>query len=191
MTVTASAVPDPLITKPRRWIPVSLKIFVAMLSVLGAASAWIGVPAYRQHSAVQEIKRLGGRVHFLSDTRPPTWLEQRVGTDWTRFFDEVIAVNLEGTQVTDSDLNGMNWPMTVWWLDLSSTRITDATLVHVARLRKLRHLGLHHTRVTDSGLACLKELPNLRSLLIRKSRVTDTGLADLRRELPRLTIRQQ
>jgi hypothetical protein len=42
---------------PRRWIPVSLRIFVAILVVLGAVSGlWVAVAAYRQHVAIREFK---------------------------------------------------------------------------------------------------------------------------------------
>jgi hypothetical protein len=57
----------------RRWIPLSLRIYVTMLMLAGLGSAlWIGVPAYRQKVAIREIERLGGTVNLYSQA--PGWL---------------------------------------------------------------------------------------------------------------------
>ena len=52
MAAQAVPIPDPTDKPPRRrrWIPLSLRMFVAML-LLGASAVWIGLPAYRQYRA--------------------------------------------------------------------------------------------------------------------------------------------
>jgi hypothetical protein len=54
--------PDPTtenLPRPRRWIPLSLRMFVALMLVLGNV-IWIVVPAWTQPAAINEIR--AGRV---------------------------------------------------------------------------------------------------------------------------------
>jgi hypothetical protein len=122
--------------RPRRWIPLSLRMFVAFLSLLGTASALcIGVPAYRQHVAIRELDRLGG--YFESDKRGPDWLRQWFAPKTMRRFDIVRT------------------------LILTNSEVTDEALRYVECLEDLERLSLSRTRITDDGLKCLKALTNL------------------------------
>jgi hypothetical protein len=62
--MTVRAFSDPTLSKPprpRRWIPLSLRMYLAVLVAVGVASiACVAVPIYRQHVAIQEIERLSG-----------------------------------------------------------------------------------------------------------------------------------
>jgi hypothetical protein len=106
MVFTANPSADPTTVnppRPRRWIPLSLRMFVAILVLLGAGSAlWIGVPAYRQQTAIREIERVGGKV--VTRPRGPNWLRTWVGDERMKPFDEVVTVLLKGSQCTDATL---------------------------------------------------------------------------------------
>jgi hypothetical protein len=180
-TAPSTAIPDPTTDKPphpKRWIPISLRIFVVILSLLGAASAlWIGVPAYRQHVAIQEIGRLGG--HIQTEERVPAWLRQWLGPETLRRFDSVHTVKLGGREVTDEMLHDFECLGDLERLDLSRTRVTDEGLKSLKTLKNLDWLNLDQTQITDDGLEHLKGLANLRILELSKTKVSDRGLVHL------------
>jgi hypothetical protein len=70
---------DPTMPGPRRFsirLPRPLWIGVAaVLLVVAEAGLRIGVPIYRQHAAVREVKRLGGKVE--AERHGPEWLAAR------------------------------------------------------------------------------------------------------------------
>src|SRR5579872_4785729 len=87
----------------RRWIPLSLRMFVAILVLLAVGSALrICVPAYRQLVVNRLIQRHRGGIR----TEPvgPAWLRARVGDETMGMFDEVVEVHLAATQITDDTL---------------------------------------------------------------------------------------
>src|SRR5882724_6360030 len=87
----------------RRRMPLSLRMFAAMIVMMGGASVlWIGIPACRQFVAIREIERLQG--HVAAYERGPTWLRKRVGNAAMRGLDEVIHVDVSGTELTDEGL---------------------------------------------------------------------------------------
>ncbi len=136
--------------RPRRWIPLSLRLFLSLLLVAGIGSAfWFGVPAYRQWCAIREIDRLGGEI--LSNPVGPLWFHEMVDWRWLKAFDRVLMVELENTAAT------------------------DGTLREIACLSELQILKLENTRVTDAGLQHLKGLPNLKLITITGTLVTEAG----------------
>src|SRR5882724_1525355 len=92
---------DPTLEKPpraRRQIPLSLRMFAAILVLLGASAVWIGVPAYRQYRALQAIERAGGHVYFLPKVTPSS-----PSIKW-KATTPVDRVALGGTAFTDRDM---------------------------------------------------------------------------------------
>ena len=75
-------------------------------------------------------------------------------------------------------------------LDLSSTKVTDAELVHIQGLSQLQTLNLGSTSITDAGLAHLAGLTELQVLDLSSTKVTDAGVAELKRALPKVTIKR-
>ena len=156
---------DPTTDKPprrQRWIPLSLRMFIAILATSVVAGVlWIGVPAYRQYVAIREITRVGGTV----ETQPggPEWLRELLGDERMEWFEDLVRVRLEGTPATDATLVYLSGLPKLHRLDLFETEVTDAGLAHIARLSTLRVLALDGTRVSDAGVADLqKELPDLK-----------------------------
>jgi hypothetical protein len=168
MSNAVEPTPDPTTEKPprpRRWIPLSLRMFIAILLLLGLCGAlWIGVPVYRQCVAVREIERLGGKVR--TELRFAPWIRDRFGEEWGRLLDKAV------------------------WVDLDDAHVMDATLGYVGCLSDLKLLSLLDTHgVTNDGLARLGGLTSLRILDMKATEVTDTGLAHLNGfALDRLTL---
>jgi Leucine-rich repeat (LRR) protein len=182
MTTQAIPIPDPTTDKPprpRRWIPLSLRIFVAILVLLGAESAYrFGMPIYRQHAAIRAIDRVEG----VCRTRDggPTWLRRWIGNERMRIFDELDVVNLDGTSVTDGDLAKLDGLPGLLSLNLGNTQVTDAGLVYVQNLTALTELSLARTKITDAGLVHLAGLRELRILSLDRTRISDDGLVHLK-----------
>src|SRR5436190_16973127 len=126
MSTFAHPIADPTTGKLprfRRWIPLSLKMFVAMLGILGVIAGYCGMQIYRQHAAIQEIERLGGQVSSLPTG--PNWLRGMLFVQRQRLFHDVIGVRLNDTPAD------------------------DATLARLACLTKVQELSLVNTQVTD------------------------------------------
>jgi hypothetical protein len=171
----------------RRWrepfhLRIGLRIFVALVLILGALLAWQINEARQQSRLVKRIERDGGVVLYDWQTRDgldpnrkpwaPRWLVDRAGVD---FFGHPTQVNLVGP-------------------------FTDSTLDPVGKLSNLESLKLISPEVTDAGLARLGELTALRTLIVNFDRrgtgqdldkvrpgsgaqINDEGLAYLRRIL--------
>ena len=112
--------------------------------------------AQREQPVFHAVESLGGRVHFT----PVPEFDSRSGYPYCRAF----KVVLDGSSVTDADLD------------------------RLGELVYLKHLSLRNTQVTDAGLAALKGFHQLEVIDLTGSKVTGAGVADLRRSLPRARI---
>src|SRR6266568_3244655 len=90
-------------SRPRRWIPVSLRMFVGLVAILGVMSSSVGVTTYRKYLAIREIERLGGSVHLSprNSERPGP----RFGDDLTSAFGDMHTVYFgKSSGLTDAHL---------------------------------------------------------------------------------------
>ena len=93
---------------------------------------------------------------------------------------EIVALDMRGEWVTDSDLRQLASMPKLELLDLSLTRITDHGLKLMRDLKGVRELNLYFAEnVTDEGIAALKGWKNLRRLNLRGTKITDTTLEHL------------
>jgi hypothetical protein len=150
----------------------------ASVLVIVVIGVQIGVPIYRQQSAIREIERLGGTIQLRP--RGPTWLRDRLGDSVPRAVDEVVGVYLRDCPATDETLQCVRHLTGLKALSISNTRVTDAGLADLNRLVRLERLWLANTAVTDAGLAHLKDLPALQELWLENTQVSDAGLAHLK-----------
>jgi hypothetical protein len=208
------AIADPTVDKPprpRRWIPLSLKMFMAiMVLVFVGSSLWVGVPIYRQRLAMREIDRLDGSLVTMPDG--PEWIRDWLDEEQMRSIDTVIGVDLsytnasdetmvclgglsslqtlslDGTKITDVGLSHIKQSKAVQVLNLDDTLITDAGLALLADMDSLEELSLSGTQITDAGLVRLKSFTSLKLLHVARTQVTDAGIADLKRSLPNVDI---
>jgi len=138
----------------RRW---------AGLLLLAATAAAAGELTPEQKQAVEEVKKLGGRVTLDTSGDAP-----------------VCTVWLAGSKsVRDDDLKKLAPLPKLHELNLYDTAVTDAGLKHLARLAQLRILYLNHTPVTDAGLVHLARLRGLHNLYLYGTLVSDAGLQHL------------
>ena len=93
---------------------------------------------------------------------------------------EIVALDLHGEWVTDSDLHQLASMPKLERIDLSLTRITDHGMKLMRDLKGVRELNLYFAEnVTDEGIAALKGWKNLRRLNLRGTKITDTTLEHL------------
>ena len=177
MPTPANASLDPTTGNPPRFgrqIPLSLRMFVAILVLLGAGAVWIGVPAYRQYRAIQAIEQARGFVYFLPKvmpSRPSIIVKARTPVD---------RVALGGTAFTDTEMPHLRALPTLRQLTLNDTAVTDAGLAELTQLDELTHITLDSTQITDACVGRLKMFPALQFLSLRNTRITDAGMTDLK-----------
>ncbi len=109
---------------------------------------------------VEAIKELGGKVHVDKNN-------------------DVVALGLVGTKVTNAGLEHLNGLAKLQMLTLNNTQVTDAGLVHLKDLPVLNSLDLRRTKVTGTGLVHLKGMTKLEVLYLGRT-VTDAGLVHLK-----------
>ena len=173
MVAMVPTLPDPAIDKPpqsRRSIPLSLRIFAAILVLIGLASTWRCVQAFRQVAAIHEIRRIGGCV--FDEPVGPTWLRQLVGFEQMRGFDNVTAIVLE-ENATDSALSQIGGFQSLKCLWLRDTQITNAGLAHLKNLKGLEYLNLAKSKVDAEGLDSLVGLSKLKVIWLDETQLND------------------
>ena len=202
MITIANPSPDPTAGKPprrKRWIPLSLRMFMAILVLLGVSSVlwtWVSYHRaqqvyHREQQVIQEIKSWGGIVSTKTDG--PEWLPRLVGNgrqSVVRVFDRISFILLDRAAVTDAGvarfhLSGLT---NLDGVSLDGTAVTDASLAQLSGLTKLRQVSVNGTAVTDAGLMHLNGLTGLKMLRLTNTKVTDAGVAELQRGLPELEI---
>jgi len=74
-----------------------------------------------------------------------------------------VRVHLEfsGSEVTDADLAGLDFPDTVWSISLRETEITDEGARELIRAKNLEHANLQHTQLTDAAAEIFQQMPRL------------------------------
>jgi len=186
MAVSARALTDPTLNKPprrRRWIPLSVRMFVgilAFLALLAALQIGFVVERYRrERAATDELVDREGYVEM--DESGPAWIRPHVGHDLMKYFDVVVGVHFLDDVTVDDDLRVLHKLPDLKFLRLHSAQISDAGLEHLKGLVNLRSLELGNTRVTGSGLSRLQGLPKLQHLSLRAAHLTDDGIANLKR----------
>ncbi len=92
----------------------------------------------------------------------------------------LVALDFNGTSVTDEDLRPVASHRLLRMVNLSETRIGDAGLEHLRSLDNVRELWLTGTAITDDGLKKLAGMVRLKAISLSRTRVTDTGMAHLR-----------
>jgi hypothetical protein len=177
----------------RRWVQVSLRTVLVLVTLLCVVlGLWI-VPAERQRRAVAAMEEFGGRVEY-EGYDPKGFLRRWLPKD---YFDGVREVHfyrqtepglVHENQVTNTGLAHLQGLTGVQGVGLNSTQVTDGGLAHLQRLASLKGLWLNDTQVTDDGLMYLKRLTRLQWLNLFSTQVTDAGVAQLQQVLPNCEI---
>ncbi len=131
--------------------------------------------------------RIGNVPHYNYVANDRLWATQRF--TWTDgLASPLTQLHLDGTKLTDKELDSVGRLTELVGLWLDDTNITDDGLAHVRNLRRLHRLYLNNTKITDHGLQHLTGLKNLAELRIQNTKITDAGVDVLRKELPRCEI---
>src|SRR4051812_23191660 len=99
--------------RPRRWIPLSLRMFVAILVLLGVGSTLLTWVSYRreqqmyrrEQQVIREIKSWGGYVGTVAGGS--AWLRQLAGKDSlidVTAFERISFILVDGKALTDAGL---------------------------------------------------------------------------------------
>jgi Leucine-rich repeat (LRR) protein len=142
----------------------------------------------RQEQFIAHIKALGGTVTVDAQHPhgPVTGIDLHgspvTDTDLEGFPDlpELRTLNLYGTRITDIGLQSVSSWSRLQTLYLNDTAVTDSGLQHLQSLRALQRLGLSQTQVSDEGLLKLRGLSQLTDLSLSGARITDQGILHLR-----------
>jgi internalin A len=104
------------------------------------------------------IARLGGKIE-----RDPTG--------------RIVAVNLRGSWISDSDMIELARLPDLERLDLSHTRISDEGMLNLKPAPKIKDLKLFYSEwITDLGLSAIKDWKHLRRMDVRGTRISDGTL---------------
>lgn len=101
----------------------------------------------------------------------------------------VVAVKLEGKQVTDRAIDEVVKLPEVRTLSFAKSSISDAGIAKLKRLTTLESLGITDTPVTDRGIKHLEEIPTLKFLWVcTTDKLTPQGVASLQQTVPGVRI---
>lgn len=178
MATSASSIPNITGNARLRWsrVPVALRLFAALLVLLGIVSVLAGVSAHQRVLVIREVEQLRGGT--LSRPVVPMWLRNILGWELIRGFDDIEEVWFDG-HATDDTIRKLRSLTTLKQLYLSHCQISDHGLAALTALPNLRRLDLRGTKVTDSGLHRLKSAKSMEWLGLASTQITDDGIANL------------
>jgi uncharacterized protein YjbI with pentapeptide repeats len=169
----------------RRYLQFSLRSLFVLTTLCAMWLGYLSKRAHDQRVAVKRILELGGSLAYdfkfdaagkpvKNPARPGwPWLRRLVGDE---YFQEVVRVNLDKTDVSDADLQLIGRLKHLSFLSLNHTKVSDAGLSHIRRLCGLRDLGLMETKITGAGLRHVKDFENLEGLNLSRTAVDDQGV---------------
>jgi hypothetical protein len=113
---------------------------------------------------------------------PVDWIERLGGKVERDRSGAVVAVNLRGTWVNDTEMVYLAELPALEKLDLSHTRISDEGMLHLKPAPKIRELNLYYSEwITDQGITALREWKHLKRLNLRGTRVSDGAMETISR----------
>jgi hypothetical protein len=188
--------------RPRWVVPLSLRMYVAILVLLGVGSTLFTWVAYRREQkvylrerlAILEIESWGGSASPVAGGS--VWLRKLArqgGLIDIRFFQRISFIYVDGRPesrgrrgerhpaVTDADLARLQLSRltNLDGVSFDDTAVTDTGLAQLSGLTSLREVSVNDTAVSDAGLAHLAGLTNLEYALLAGTAVTDAGLVHL------------
>src|SRR4029077_2950830 len=108
----------------RRRVPVSLRMFIGLLGVLGIIGTCVGWRLWRRQIAFEAIGRVQGSVRVVGGG--PPWMQRHLGKNYSRSLGRVEFIGLAG-------------------------KATDDTLCRIASLKETKELVIGATVITDDG----------------------------------------
>ena len=163
----------------------TIRSLLAMVIVIAIPLSWLAAArqqAERQRAAIDAIAKLtADRVTIgVAEHTEPGWSVKLVKLLGLEFFEDVLVVDMAGTNTTDAQLERLKCLGHIHLLNLRETAITDAGLINLKGLHQLGSLRLGKTKISDAGLVNLLGLSNLHELDLSQTAITDAGLAKLK-----------
>src|SRR5260370_23116494 len=110
-----------------------------MIPLRGVLVLWLATSALSASDSADWISALGGKIR-----------QDRAGN--------VVAVDLRGSWVCDSELIGLAKMPQLEQLDLSHTRISDEGMLYLRTAPGITDLNLYYAeQITDQGMSAIKE----------------------------------
>jgi hypothetical protein len=199
MTTTARHVLNPTTgnpPRPRRRIPLSLRMFLLILLGLSTYGVWFAADRYRESKAVQRIISKGGfvdygglyddngRLKVAGTPRGPAWLRRIIGNN---VLDTPTSVHFDGdtnskrgADIVSADLvSDIVQLRSLKAVSISGIHLSEKDLECLCELKEVHSLFLGEKTLDDIDLDALKGLP-LRWLALPRTRISDKGLLSLR-----------
>jgi hypothetical protein len=181
---------------PRRYLRISLRTLFAVMTICAIWLGYLSKAARDQRLAVRRIHGLGGSVTYdfqfadarrLKNPQPRgwPWLRHLIGPE---YFQDVVEVGLDKTQVKDDDLRLVGKLTRLTTLTLNATGVSDAGLKHLGRLKRLRDLGLMETQITGAGLRVVSHFGSLHTLNLQNSHGVDDDVFEHLKSLNHLVM---
>ena len=159
------------------WVALGIP-FIVVVAVVAAL-----IQMSRRQATIEWIQEKGGSVTYssgwLSRQLPPksrSWLDKKLGgSNWSKPFDAVTAVDLEVPGIDEDDLKRLRVFKGMDTLVLDHLSETGAK--HLGGFsNQLKSLSLWRSTIDDEGIEAISRFSRLESLLIISSRVTDAGM---------------
>ncbi|MAG94272.1 MAG: hypothetical protein CMJ48_11040 [Planctomycetaceae bacterium] len=174
--------PQPHRRKHRPWLFVA----AAFLVLLSVGLSFL-LPYYQQWKVVQKIEADGGQV--MSTSVGPDWLHDWLPEEWSNALSQITWVGArENRLFGDEHLLRVCIFDEILALNLDRTQVSDAGLQHLRGLSDLEYLWLEGTRVTDAGLKHLEGSSKLKGIWLEGTQVTPKGVKQLQEALPKCKI---
>ncbi len=102
--------------------------------------------------------------------------------------EQLISLNLSGTDIQDKDLSGLaNFPH-LQKLFLQQTAISDKGISALEKLDYLTYLNLYETKISDTSLPVLSQLKRLKKLYLWQTATTNEGIAKFTNQKPKTKV---
>ena len=139
----------------------------ALLPLRVFLGLWLAAGALSASNLPDWISALGAKVS-----------EDRAGN--------IVAVDLRGSWVYDSQLIDLAKLPHLEKLDLSHTRISDEGMIYLRSAPEITDLNLYYAeQITDQGMSAIKDWKHLKRLNLRGTRISD-GTLEIVSHLPQL-----
>lgn len=146
----------------KRWLRYSLRTLLIVISISAVSFAYVSNRVREQWALAMRVEQLGGKVtwgRLQGDSWISVFARERLPQG---YVDDVVAIDLTGSGVTDEDLERFRKFTHLRLLYLDDTSITDAGLNNLEHFKELAILSVFGTQISNSRLDRLKEvLPNL------------------------------
>ncbi len=170
-------------SRAKPWLTYSIRSLLLVLFLVALGLGFMVNRANRQLQTLAAIKSVGGDYRLRRNNQgwSSQWLQRWFGEE---AFDEVLSVNLRGTDAGDDLVTRLGKLKGLQELDLSGTQTTDAGVLRISQ-QPLRVLWLQECPISDESGRILSKVKTLKRLLVNGATCSDRFVENLG-ELPEL-----